>query len=95
MIVDGTNGYILTSNHVVENATGIDVMLANGDAYEGTVAGVDPETDLALIQIKASGLTAARMGDSTKLRVGYYVVAIGNPFGLGQTVTFGIGAHSG
>ncbi|MBB3456469.1 serine protease Do/serine protease DegQ [Rhizobium sp. BK313] len=90
VIVDGTNGYILTSNHVVENATGIDVMLANGDAYEGTVAGVDPETDLALIQIKASGLTAARMGDSTKLRVGDYVVAIGNPFGLGQTVTFGI-----
>ncbi|WP_334625754.1 trypsin-like peptidase domain-containing protein, partial [Rhizobium johnstonii] len=87
VIVDATRGYILTSDHLVENATGISVGLSNGNAYEAAVIGVDPETDLAVIQIKASSLVAIRLGDSTRLRVGDYVVAIGNPFGLGQTVT--------
>ncbi|MGO7671029.1 trypsin-like peptidase domain-containing protein [Rhizobium ruizarguesonis] len=90
VIVDATRGYILTSDHLVENATGISVGLSNGNAYDAAVIGVDPETDLAVIQIRASGLVATRLGDSTRLRVGDYVVAIGNPFGLGQTVTSGI-----
>ncbi|MBB3387131.1 MULTISPECIES: trypsin-like peptidase domain-containing protein [unclassified Rhizobium] len=90
VIVDAGNGYILTNNHVIENAVDINVMLADGSTYDSTVVGADRETDIAIIQIKAPGLIAAHLGDSAKLRVGDYVAAIGNPFGLGQTVTFGI-----
>ncbi|MBB5575919.1 MULTISPECIES: trypsin-like peptidase domain-containing protein [Rhizobium] len=90
VIVDARNGYILTSNHVIDNAIDIKVTIASGDSYDAAVIGTDPDTDLAVIQIKATGLIAAHLGDSQKLRVGDYVVAIGNPFGLGQTVTFGI-----
>ena len=90
VIVDAGNGYILTNNHVIEGATDIKVAVADGSAYEGSVIGSDAETDIAVVQIKASGLIAARLGDSSKLRVGDYVAAIGNPFGLGRTATFGI-----
>jgi serine protease Do/serine protease DegQ len=90
VIVDAANGYILTNDHVVENAAGISVRLSNGNAYDGAMIGADPETDLAVLQIKVPGLVAMRLGNSTKLRVGDYVTAIGNPFGLGQTVTLGI-----
>ncbi|MGV2181227.1 trypsin-like peptidase domain-containing protein [Rhizobium rhizogenes] len=90
VIVDARNGYILTNNHVIENAVDINVMLADGSTYDSTVVGADRETDIAVIQIKAPGLIAVHFGNSGKLRVGDYVAAIGNPFGLGQTATFGI-----
>ncbi|WP_245305010.1 trypsin-like peptidase domain-containing protein [Rhizobium leucaenae] len=90
VIVDAKNGYILTSNHVISNAIDIKVTIADGDTYDAAVVGADADTDLAVIRIKAPGLIAAHLGDSQKLRVGDYVVAVGNPFGLGQTVTFGI-----
>ncbi|WP_246704764.1 trypsin-like peptidase domain-containing protein [Rhizobium sp. P32RR-XVIII] len=90
VIVDASQGYILTSYHVVENASSIGITLANGDAYAATIIGTDPDTDLAVLKIRADGLTSIEMGESTELRVGDYVAAIGNPFGLGQTVTLGI-----
>jgi len=90
VIVDASNGYILTNNHVIEGADDIRITTADGSGYEGKVVGADSETDIAVIKIKAVGLTAAHIGDSSKLRVGDYVTAIGSPFGLGQTATFGI-----
>jgi len=84
-------GYILTNNHVVEKAEQIKVKLSDNKEYDAQVIGTDPKTDLALIKIKAAGgLPVVRIGDSDKLEVGEWVVAIGNPFGLEQTVTAGI-----
>jgi serine protease Do len=84
-------GYILTNNHVVEKAEQIKVKLSDKKEYDARVIGTDPKTDLALIKIKAAGsLPVARLGDSDRLEVGEWVVAIGNPFGLEQTVTAGI-----
>ena len=84
-------GYIITNNHVVEQANEIKVKLSNAKEYDAKVVGTDPKTDLALIKIKIAGeLPVARLGDSDKLEVGEWVVAIGNPFGLEQTVTTGI-----
>ncbi len=89
-------GYILTNNHVVENADQIKVKLANGKEYEGKVVGKDPKTDLALIKIKASSdLQPLNLGNSDDLKVGSWVVAIGSPFGLEQTVTAGIVSAKG
>ena len=89
-------GYIVTNNHVVENADQIKVKLANEEAYDATVVGRDPKTDLALIKISAtSELTPIQMGDSDSLDVGDWVVAIGSPFGLEQTVTAGIVSAKG
>jgi serine protease Do len=85
------DGYILTNNHVVEKAEQIKVKLSDGKEYDAKVIGTDPKTDLALIKIRAPGdLPVARLGDSDRLEVGEWVVAIGNPFGLEQTVTTGI-----
>ena len=84
------DGYILTNNHVVKNADKITVMLSNKKKYKGKVVGTDPRTDLAVIKIDAKGLPAAKIGDSDKLTAGDMVLAIGNPFGLNQTVTMGI-----
>lgn len=84
-------GYIVTNNHVIEDADQIKVRLSNGEEYEGEVVGRDPNTDLALIKIKgAKELTPLVLGDSEELKVGSWVVAIGSPFGLEQTVTAGI-----
>jgi serine protease Do len=84
-------GYILTNNHVVEDADQIKVKLANGKEYDGKVVGRDPKTDLALVKIDgASDLHALPMGNSDELKVGSWVVAVGSPFGLEQTVTAGI-----
>jgi serine protease Do len=84
-------GYILTNNHVVEKTDEIKVKLADDREYKAKIVGKDPKTDLALIRIKADGpLTPLPLGDSDKLEVGDWVVAIGNPFGLGSTVTAGI-----
>ncbi len=84
-------GYILTNNHVVENADEIVVKLNTGKEFKAKVVGRDPKTDIALIEIHgASDLVAVKLGDSDKLRVGQWVIAIGNPFGLENTVTAGI-----
>ncbi len=84
-------GYILTNNHVIEKAEEIKVKLYNGKVYDAEVIGRDPKTDIALIKIEADEeLPVAKLGDSDKLQVGEWVVAIGNPFGLEHTVTAGI-----
>ncbi|MBW1797916.1 MAG: DegQ family serine endoprotease [Deltaproteobacteria bacterium] len=89
-IID-TDGYILTNNHVVEKADEIKVKLADEREFDAKIIGRDPKTDLALIRIEgARNLTPLSLGDSDKLEVGDWVVAIGNPFGLGNTVTAGI-----
>ncbi len=90
VIVDADKGYVLTNNHVVENGTEISVTLTDRRQYEAEVIGVDPATDIALLRIEADNLSALPMGNSDELQVGDYVVAVGNPFGLGQTVTSGI-----
>ena len=90
VIVDATRGLILTNNHVVEGATSVSVTLADGRTFEAHPIGSDADTDVAVIRINATGLKAIPLADSTALRVGDYVVAVGNPFGLGQTVTSGI-----
>src|SRR5947209_3106399 len=90
VIVDAANGYVLTNGHVVENATRIDVTTKDNRRITAKLLGRDPETDIALLQIPAEGLTAVPMGDSDHLQVGDFVLAVGNPFGLGQTVTSGI-----
>jgi serine protease Do len=90
------DGYILTNNHVVEDADQIKVKLANGKEYEGKVVGRDPKTDLALIKINASSdLQPLTLGNSDDLKVGSWVVAVGSPFGLEQTVTAGIVSAKG
>ena len=89
-------GYIVTNNHVIENADEIKVKLANGKAFDAEVVGRDPKTDLALIKIDGSNdLKSLPMGDSNALRVGTWVLAIGSPFGLEQTVTAGIVSAKG
>ena len=90
VIVDAAKGYILTNNHVVENADKITVTLYDGRNYTAKVVGKDAETDVAVLQIKADNLTALPLGNSEALQVGDFVVAIGNPFGLKHTVTAGI-----
>ena len=91
LVVD-PDGYILTNNHVVNGAGKIMVKLfvAGPAEYEAKLIGADPDTDLALIKIEATGLKAATFGDSSKMEVGDWVVAVGNPFGLDHTVTAGI-----
>ncbi|EKN4031008.1 serine endoprotease DegP [Yersinia enterocolitica] len=91
VIIDAAKGYVVTNNHVVDNATKINVKLSDGRSYEAKVIGKDPRTDIALLQLKdAKNLTAIKIADSDQLRVGDYTVAIGNPYGLGETVTSGI-----
>jgi serine protease Do/serine protease DegQ len=90
VIIDAAQGYVLTNNHVIDKATEIRVTLMDGRQLTATVIGTDPEADIAVIQIPAERLSALTLADSSRLRVGDFVVAIGNPFGLGQTVTSGI-----
>jgi S1-C subfamily serine protease len=87
-----TEGRIITNYHVIENADEIQVTFANGVAFTGTVIGADPTYDLAVIEIDAGDypLRPIPLADSTQIRVGQFVIAIGNPFGLDQTVTFGV-----
>ncbi len=89
-VIVTSSGYILTNNHVVETADEIEVALADGKKLLAKVVGNDPETDLAVLRIDAANLPAMRFGSSEDLRVGDVVLAIGNPFGVGQTVTSGI-----
>lgn len=90
VIVDAAKGYVLTNNHVVEGADDVSVTLADGRTLTGTLIGTDPDTDLAVLKIPAERLSALPLANSSQLRVGDFVVAVGNPFGLGQTVTSGI-----
>ncbi len=90
VIVDALKGYILTNHHVLERAERVVVTLKDQRRFEARVLGSDQGTDIAVLQIDAEGLTALAIGHSKMLRVGDFVVAIGNPFGLGQTVTSGI-----
>ena len=95
VIVD-SNGYVLTNNHVIENADQIKVKLADEREFEAELVGRDPNTDLALIRIKdASDLVPLKLGNSDDLTVGSWVVAVGSPFGLEQTVTAGIVSAKG
>ena len=90
VIVDAARGLVLTNNHVIANADQISVRLTDGRQFAAKLVGTDPETDVAVIRINATGLVALPIADSDHLRVGDFAVAIGNPFGLGQTVTSGI-----
>ena len=91
VIIDAEKGYIVTNNHVIDNADKITVSLNDGHEYQAKLIGRDPQSDIALLKVDdASRLTAIKIADSDKTRVGDYVVAIGNPFGIGQTVTSGI-----
>lgn len=90
-VIVTADGYIVTNNHVIEDAANISVRLKNSEIYEATLIGTDPENDIAVIKIEAEGLTIATLGDSDTLQVGELAVAIGNPLGtLGGSVTDGI-----
>jgi Do/DeqQ family serine protease len=90
VVIDADKGYIVTNHHVVEGAQEIAVTMHNGHHFKAKLIGSDPEADVAVVQADIKGLQAIPFGDSDKLRVGDFAVAIGNPFGLGQTVTSGI-----
>src|SRR5690606_28872069 len=90
VIVDAANGYVLTNHHVIEGADDVTVTLADGRTVKAEFVGSDPDTDVALMQIPAEGLSAIPLASGGTLRVGDFVVAVGNPFGVGQTVTSGI-----
>lgn len=90
VLVDAKNGLILTNAHVISNAQMVAITLSDGRHFTAKVIGEDKASDVAVLQIKAKNLSAITMGDSTKLKVGDVVAAIGNPFGLSQTVTSGI-----
>jgi serine protease Do len=89
-VIISSDGYIATNNHVVESANKIQVILDDKRSYVGTVVGTDPTTDLALVKIEDNGLPFVKYGDSDKLKVGEWVLAVGNPFDLTSTVTAGI-----
>ena len=90
VIVDAKRGYILTNHHVVGDADEIQISLIDGTVHDAEIVGSDPATDIAVIKVEVEGLTEMVIGDSTNARVGDFVIAFGNPFGLGHTVTSGI-----
>ncbi len=90
VIVDTARGLVLTNHHVIEGADAVSVTLADGRTMKADFVGSDPDTDIALMRIHADKLSAIPLADSSRLQVGDFVVAVGNPFGIGQTVTSGI-----
>lgn len=94
-VIMSSQGYVLTNYHVIENADEIEVLLADGNTVAANVVGADPETDIAVLTINVENLPTVVITDSTKLQVGDVVLAIGNPYGFGQTVTQGIISATG
>ena len=90
VVIDAEKGFIITNHHVIASADEIAITMHDGQQFEARVVGSDPEADIALLQADIDGLVEIPMGDSDKLRIGDFTIAIGNPFGLGQTVTSGI-----
>jgi len=95
VIIDSENGYIVTNNHVVENADELKVALEDKREFDGKIIGADPQTDIAIIQIEGEDLPSAELGDSDTIKVGQWAIAIGNPFGLTQTVSVGVISATG
>jgi serine protease Do len=89
-VIVSADGYIITNNHVVADAADVEVLLTDRRQFKGRVVATDPKTDVAVVKIQASNLPTISWGDSSKLSVGDFVLAIGNPLGLSRTVTFGI-----
>src|SRR6266567_2728193 len=89
-VIVSPDGYILTNNHVIEGATDVRVTLSNKRQLQAKVVGADPKTDIAVLKVEGSGYPAITIGDSSKVQVGDYALAVGDPFGVGQTVTMGI-----
>jgi serine protease Do len=94
-VVVSADGYILTNNHVIDGATEIKIALPDKREFKGKIVGSDPKTDIAVVKISATGLPTLPFGDSSKLQVGDYVFAIGDPFGIGETATMGIVSATG
>jgi len=94
-VIVGKDGYILTNNHVIKDADEIKVKLSDKREFKGKIIGTDQKTDLAVIKIEADNLPVIKLGDSDKLKIGELVIAVGNPFGLNQTVTSGIVSAKG
>lgn len=90
VIIDAQRGYVITNHHVIEGADAVSITLSDGRTLAAEFLGSDADTDIALMKIPAQNLSALPLGDSNALRVGDFVVAVGNPFGIGQTVTSGI-----
>ena len=89
-VIVSADGYILTNNHVIDGARAVTIMLPDKREFSGKIVGADPKTDLAVVKIDGKNLPTISWGDATKLQVGEYVLAVGNPFGLNSTVTLGI-----
>jgi len=89
-VIVSPDGYIVTNNHVIADAVDVEVVLADRRQYKGKVVATDPKTDVAVVKIQATNLPSAAWGDSSRLAVGDFVLAVGNPLGLSRTVTFGI-----
>ncbi len=94
-VVVTQDGYILTNNHVVENADRVEIALDDGRTFDAKVVGTDPKSDMAVVKVEATGLPYISLADSDKIEVGDTVLAVGNPFGVGQTVTSGIVSATG
>src|SRR6202048_2078465 len=89
-VIVSPEGYILTNNHVIEGATDVRVTLSNKRQLQAKIIGADPKTDIAVLKVEGNGYPAITIGDSSKVQVGDYALAVGDPFGVGQTVTMGI-----
>lgn len=95
IIIDSEKGYVITNNHVVEDADELKITLGDKREFDGKIVGTDPQTDVAVVKIEGKNLPSAKMGDSDTIRVGQWAIAIGNPFGLSQTVSIGVISATG
>jgi S1-C subfamily serine protease len=94
-VIVSPDGYILTNNHVIDGASDVRVTLTDRREFKGRVIGADPKIDLAVVKIDANNLPVITVGNSARMNVGDFVLAIGNPYGVGQTVTMGIISATG